>query len=153
MMQIPVAVATSEPEARALDSLERAGLAGAFNAVVTGDDVARGRPDPEPYLYAAYALGRPPLRCVVIGNSNLSIEAAHEVGMQCVSVATRHPMYELNASDLVLRTLESISVQNLKQLFRLEEGVEPAQPELQPEMPTTSLQTTFLDDRPDNYYS
>jgi len=146
--QIPVAVATSEPEARVLDSLARAGLGGAFHSVVTGDDVARGRPDPEPYLHAAWALGRPPLRCVVFGNSNYSIEAAHECGMQCVSVATRHPLYELNASDLVLRTLENVSIQNMKQLFRMEQGVEPAQPELQPEVtqPRRQTSTMFWDD-------
>ena len=146
-----MAVATSEPEARVLDSLERAGLRNAFNSIVTGAGIARGRPDPEPYLYAAYNLGRPPLRCVVIGNSNLSIEAAHEVGMQCVSVATRHPMYELTAGDLVLRTLETISVQNLKQLFRMEEGVEPMQPEMQLEVKTSLRPTMFMDDD-DSFY-
>lgn len=78
-MQIPVALATSEPEHRVLDALERIGLRHRFDTVVTGDDVQRGRPDPEPYLYAAHRMERPPQRCVVIGNSNSSIEAAHEV--------------------------------------------------------------------------
>lgn len=62
-----------------LPALEAAGLLPRFDAVVTGDDVYRGTPDPEGYLYAAQKIARPPLRCVVIGASNLSIEAAHEV--------------------------------------------------------------------------
>lgn len=62
-----------------LPALSAAGLDGRFDAVVTADDVARGSPDPEGYLYAAQKMARPPVRCVVIGSSNLSIEAAHEV--------------------------------------------------------------------------
>ena len=51
-------------------TLEATGLEHVFQTVVSGDDVYRGRPDPEAYLYAAQQLGRPSVRCVVIGNSN-----------------------------------------------------------------------------------
>ena len=51
-------------------ALEATGLEHVFQSVVSGDDVYRGRPDPEAYLYAAQQLGRPSVRCVVIGNSN-----------------------------------------------------------------------------------
>jgi len=51
-------------------AVEATGLEHVFQTVVSGDDVYRGRPDPEAYLYAAQQLGRPSLRCVVIGNSN-----------------------------------------------------------------------------------
>lgn len=147
---IPVAVAAPTPEDRLLDGLERAGLAPFIDVVISASDVSRGRPDPEPYLYAAQRIGRPPLRCVVLGNSNLSVEAAHDVGMQCVTVATRHPMYELTAADLVVRQLEALSVQNLKQLFRMEEGVEPPQPELQAEESSPQTRVGVLD-REDAY--
>ena len=45
-------------------------MIGTFDAIVTAEDVHRGRPDPECYLYAAQQIQRPPLRCVVVGNSN-----------------------------------------------------------------------------------
>ncbi len=67
---MPAALATSAPEARVRAALQGGGLDALFSAVVTGDDVSRGRPDPEPYLLAAQQLGRPPVRCVLIGNSN-----------------------------------------------------------------------------------
>ena len=136
-MQIPVAVASTARRDRVTEGLMRAGLSPYVDAIISGDDVSRGRPDPEPYLYAALAIERPTLRCVVIGSANTSVEAAHDVSMQCVAIATQRPMYELSAADLVARQLEEISVQNLKQLFRMEEGVEPAQPELQPEQPAS----------------
>ncbi len=68
--QVPVAVACSAPEARVQPVLETTGLWPALEAVVTAEDVYRGRPDPEAYLLAAQKLQRPPVRCVVIGNSN-----------------------------------------------------------------------------------
>lgn len=67
---MPVAVACSAPEARVQPVLETTGLSPALEAVVTAEDVYRGRPDPEAYLLAAQRLQRPPVRCVVIGNSN-----------------------------------------------------------------------------------
>lgn len=121
----PVAVVSSAPERRVHAVLRESGLSPRFEVVVTGDDVNRGRPDPEGYLYAAQRIGRPPVRCIVVGNSNVSVEAAHEVGMQCVAVAGRHPVYELTAADLVVRSLGELSFINLKQLFALEEGVMP----------------------------
>ena len=54
-------------------TLEATGLEHVFQTVVSGDDVYRGRPDPEAYLYAAQQLGRPSVRCVVIGNSNQAL--------------------------------------------------------------------------------
>lgn len=125
----PVALVSAAPERRVLPTLEQAGLSGRFQAVITGDDVQRGKPDPEGYLYAAQRLERPPARCVVVGNSNLSVEAAHEVGMQCVAVAGRHPVYELTAADLVVRDLGDLSFLNLKKLFAAEEAVAAARDE------------------------
>ena len=49
------------------DTLDTLGLTATFGAIVTADDVYRGRPDPEAYLLAAQQLGRPPVRCVVVG--------------------------------------------------------------------------------------
>ena len=70
LSQVPAALAAAEPEARLKSSLEEAGLDKAFAVVVSAEDMSRGRPDPEGYLLAAQQLGRPPMRCVVIGNSN-----------------------------------------------------------------------------------
>ena len=67
LLQVPVALACSAPEARVLPELEALGLSERLAAVVTAEDVARGRPDPEAVLLAAQRLGRPPIRCVLIG--------------------------------------------------------------------------------------
>lgn len=128
---VPVAIACSAPDARVRDTLDQLKLRDTFSAIVTADDVYRGRPDPESYLLAAQQLGRPPARCVVIGNSNQSVEAAREAGMAAVVVAGRHPVYELSAADLVVRQLSELSFVNLKQLFRNEELASFQDPELE----------------------
>jgi HAD superfamily hydrolase (TIGR01509 family) len=120
---VPVALACSAPEARVRPVLDALGIADRLAGIVTAEDVARGRPDPEAILYAAQQLGRPPIRCVLIGNSNASVEAARECGMAVVAVAGRTPVYELTAADLVVRSLDELSFINLKQLFREEERV------------------------------
>ena len=56
-----------------------------FQAVVTGDDVGAGKPDPEPYLRAAAALGIDPQECVAIEDSPTGIASAMAAG--CVVVA------------------------------------------------------------------
>lgn len=46
-----------------------------------------------------------------------------QVGMKCVALAGRQPVYELGAADLVVRDLSQLSFVNLKQLFAAEERV------------------------------
>lgn len=120
---VPVALVSSAPEQRVHAVLRETGTEGDFETTICAEDVHRGRPDPEGLMYASQRIARPPSRCVVIGNSNQSVEAAHEVGMQCITVAGRTPVYELTAADLVVRQLGELSFVNLKQLFRMEDTV------------------------------
>ena len=148
---IPAALATAAPLDRVSSTLASPSLP-PFAAVVTGDDVARGRPDPEPFLVAAAALGRPPARCVLVGSSNAAVEAAREAGMACIAVAGGGdeggaaaaavaaacaagtapvapprgppPRYELASADLVVSGLGDLTLSDLKSLFRYEEPVE-----------------------------
>ena len=132
---------------RLVAGLTKAGLLPHIDAIISGEDVSRGRPDPEPYLYAAQAIERPPLRCVVIGSANASVEAAHDASMQCVAIASRCKVFELGAADLVARHLDELSMQNLKQLFRMEEGVEPVmQAEPEPEPAVRTALSVYDDD-------
>jgi mannitol-1-/sugar-/sorbitol-6-phosphatase len=55
-------------------------------ALITADDVERGKPHPEPWLQAATALGYAPERCLVFEDANSGIQAACAAGMQVVGV-------------------------------------------------------------------
>ena len=55
-------------------------------ALVTGDDVTRGKPDPEPYLLAAATLGVDIARCVAIEDSPTGLAAAVASGARAIGV-------------------------------------------------------------------
>ena len=86
-------------------SLARARLAAAGLALppvlVTADDVARGKPDPEPYLTAARLLGEPPGRCLVFEDSPAGVSAARAAGVgHVVGVANPNPEVDAFVPDL-----------------------------------------------------
>lgn len=57
-----------------------------FDAVVTGDRVARGKPHPDPYLRAAEMLGVPASSCVAIEDSPTGVAAAEAAGVPTLAV-------------------------------------------------------------------
>ena len=88
---------------------------GAFATVVSGDEVADGKPHPEAYLTAAERLGVDPRRCVAIEDSNTGVASAEAAG--CVVVAVPHHVPIPPASGRVLVTsLAELSVAELNRL-------------------------------------
>jgi phosphoglycolate phosphatase len=81
-----LACVTNKAERFTLPLLERMGLARYFDAVVCGDQVARGKPDPLPYLEACRRLGVRPAEALVIGDSENDVAAARAGGMRVVCV-------------------------------------------------------------------
>ncbi len=81
-----VALATSGHR-RYLDiALHELGLQDAFDAVVTGDTVAQGKPAPDIFLRAAELLGVAPSTCVVVEDAPHGITAARAAGMTAVAI-------------------------------------------------------------------
>ncbi|VTU02711.1 had family hydrolase : Beta-phosphoglucomutase family hydrolase OS=Ktedonobacter racemifer DSM 44963 GN=Krac_10748 PE=4 SV=1: HAD_2 [Gemmataceae bacterium] len=93
-----------------------------FGAVVSGDDVSRGKPDPEVFLTAAARLGVSPERCVVFEDAVAGVEAARAGGMRCVAVTFvgHHPAEKLRAAgaDLVVGSLADVTVDDVAALVR-----------------------------------
>ena len=86
---IPRAVASSS-DRRVIDAvLERSGLAGSFDAIASGDEVSRSKPDPEIFLLAASRLGVEPERCLVFEDAPHGAQGALSAGMRCIRVVTQ----------------------------------------------------------------
>jgi len=66
--------------------LERLGLTGEPDALVTREDVKLAKPSPEIYLLAAAQLGAEPRQCFVLEDSVPGIQSANAAGMQCVAI-------------------------------------------------------------------
>lgn len=77
--------------------------------LVAADDITRGKPDPEPYLLGARALGIDPAACVVFEDAPAGLQAGRAAGMTTVALATTHRADELDA-DLVVTDLSALSV-------------------------------------------
>ncbi|QUW90265.1 HAD family hydrolase [Streptomyces sp. V17-9] len=77
-------------------------------SLVAADDITRGKPDPEPYLLGARALGVDPAACVVFEDAPAGLRAGRAAGMRTVALATTHPAGELDA-DLVVEDLSALS--------------------------------------------
>jgi beta-phosphoglucomutase-like phosphatase (HAD superfamily) len=61
-------------------------LAGSFDAEATGDDVKRGKPEPDLFLLAAERIGIHPARCVVFEDASQGVAAAAAAGMRSICI-------------------------------------------------------------------
>jgi HAD superfamily hydrolase (TIGR01509 family) len=70
--------------------LEQAGIADLFEAVVSSEEVAGGKPAPDVYLEAAKRLGVEPRHAAAIEDSSNGIRAAHAAGMRVIALPNAH---------------------------------------------------------------
>jgi len=97
------AVASAAPRANIDVILAALSAAHVFQAIVSAEDVHRGKPDPEVYLTAASRVGVPPEKCIVVEDAVAGIEGAHRAGMRSIGVSrNRHPL----SADVVVRSLD-----------------------------------------------
>jgi len=89
--------------------LEAVGLSGVFDSVVSGDEVARGKPAPDGFLMAARRLAMDPERCLVVEDSRNGVLAAKAAGMTVAAVPGPTTSDEdFSPADLVLPSLEAL---------------------------------------------
>ena len=105
------AVATSADRIKMEGNLREMGLSPAdFDAVVTGDDVAKKKPDPEIFLLAASRLNLPPENCLVIEDAPNGILAAKAAGCRCLGLTSSFTEQALRdaGSDYVAKDLSAV---------------------------------------------
>ncbi|MDQ3066817.1 MAG: HAD family phosphatase [Actinomycetota bacterium] len=110
--ELPLAVASSSNRPLIEAVLERAEIAGEFAAVVSSEEVARGKPAPDVYLEAARQLGVDPRRAPAVEASSNGIRAAHAAGMRVLAFPNAHypPVPDtLALANVVLRSLAELT--------------------------------------------
>lgn len=113
---VPMAVNSGARRIEVETILERSDLRRYFKAIVTADDVERGKPDPQGYLRAAELLGIAAADCVVIEDAPPGIVAAHAAGMKCVAVTTGQSASALSEAELVVAGPAALTAERLLQL-------------------------------------
>lgn len=90
-LNVPFALATNSRRADAAFALACAGLADAFDIMLTRDDVSQGKPAPDVFLRAAAALSQPAEACLVLEDSPVGINAAVAAGSPCIFIPSIFP--------------------------------------------------------------
>lgn len=117
-----LAVGSSGPPENVALSIESLGRAGRFQAVVSRQDVTRGKPDPQVFQIAAQRLGVSPGQCMVVEDAVHGVEAAHRAGMACVAITGTTSREELSQADLVVDSLRELEPRRLRTLLNNNES-------------------------------
>jgi beta-phosphoglucomutase len=120
---LPLAVASGALRHEIKTILATAGLLDFFRAIVSAEDVARGKPEPEIFLTALAAInaqnnGAPiaAAECLVIEDSKEGIRGARRAGMKCLAVTNSHPAELLTEANAVVKSLEEVTLTFLQKL-------------------------------------
>lgn len=81
---------------------------GIFDSVVTGDDVSRTKPDPEPFYKGSKELELEKNNTMIVENAPLGIKASDRAEMYCIAVATYLPQDMLNNADIVFNNHDDL---------------------------------------------
>ncbi|MDX9758716.1 MAG: HAD family phosphatase [Bacteroidota bacterium] len=79
-----------------------------FDFLITGDEVHRAKPHPDPYLAPMHHLGLSPAECVVVENAPLGLESARNAGMTCVAVETTLDRTYLGLADHIIHEIREL---------------------------------------------
>jgi len=109
------AIASAAPRANVDTVLTIVQAATYLQAIVSGENVRQGKPDPQVFLLAAEQLRVPARRCVVVEDAPPGIEAAHRGGMRAIGIRTSRAALE---ADVAVGTLDDLPDDAFEKLVR-----------------------------------
>lgn len=112
-----MALASSAPMENIQLLTQSLGISSYFQSIISDEDVTEGKPSPQVFQLAAQKLEAEPENCIVIEDAITGVTAAKRAGMHCLAVTTTHPGHSLMEADLVVDTLEAVSVSDLERLL------------------------------------
>lgn len=115
---VPMVICTGKGRWTTTCTLDRLGLHPYFRATMTGDDVRRNKPHPEPVYLLCEGLGVAPSETVLIGDSLADVKAARAAGALAVLVTWgRHETRP--GTDAEARSLAHVVIDRVPELERL----------------------------------
>lgn len=109
------AIASAAPRANVETILDVLHASESFEAIVSAEDVHRGKPDPEVLLIAATKLGAAPKHCIVVEDAEHGIEAARAAGMKSIGVSQNGKNLP---ADIVVRSLDLLDTNAFDNLLQ-----------------------------------
>ena len=114
------AIATAAPRKNVEVVLEALSATHSFQAIVSAEDVERGKPDPEVYLKAAARLCVLPAQCIVVEDAVAGVEGARSAGMHSIGVSRTGKHLQADVVVQSLDQLDSDAFDTLLQSGRLD---------------------------------
>jgi len=97
--------------------LERVALVDCFDVIITGNDIKKGKPEPDVFISASRKLQVAPEKCVVFEDAVLGVEAAKRAEMKCVGIDRYNSPQRLFKADLIVNDLIEIDIDKINSLF------------------------------------
>ncbi|WP_163514247.1 beta-phosphoglucomutase [Gelidibacter japonicus] len=107
-----IALGSASKNARMI--LEKVNILEKFDVIVDGNDVTKGKPDPEVFLKAAQHLNVPPEHCIVFEDAVAGIQAANNAQMISIGIGDKDTLHE---ADYVFTDFTEMSIEFLNELI------------------------------------
>ena len=106
---IPTAIASSSPRSFIDVVVSKFKLQDYFRFIVSGEEVANGKPEPDVYIETAKKLGMLPRDCTVIEDSKNGVLAAKAAGMKCIGFQNANSgNQDLSKADTIVKSIVEI---------------------------------------------
>ncbi len=115
--EIGIKVAAISSSKNCITILSRAQIDTLFDVIITGNDIKRGKPDPEIFLSASERMNLSPQECVVFEDAVLGVEAAKSAAFTCVGIDRYNAPERLKKADLVVSDLSLLDVDRIEGLL------------------------------------
>lgn len=107
---LKIALATSSRKEKMNLLLTKLSFIQYFDAIVTGEEVHKGKPEPDIFLLAARRLGVEPADCLVVEDGPIGVTAAKKAGMKCLAITATTPADRLCEADVVIDSYEGVEL-------------------------------------------
>jgi beta-phosphoglucomutase len=105
---IKIALGSASKNAQTI--LDRLSITPYFDAIISGNEVSKAKPDPEVFLLGARSIGLEASQCVVFEDAQAGVEAAHNAGMKCIGIGEESILGE---AEIVVDGLHDITVEQV----------------------------------------
>jgi beta-phosphoglucomutase len=117
LIQNKIKVAVISSSKNLLMILEKTQLKYLFEVIISGNDITKGKPDPQVFLMAAERLGVSPEDSLVFEDATLGVEAAKHAGMKCVGIDRDNHPGLFKKADMVVKDLSEADYDKLVSIF------------------------------------
>jgi len=111
--KIPIALGSASQNAVRI--LKQVGLFEFFDAIIDGNQVVKGKPNPETFLLGAKAINCLPENCIVFEDSEKGVLAAKTGGFKAIGIGRSEILYK---ADYVIPGFSNISYNTILELYK-----------------------------------